>query len=409
MWAGPSQTIEVLNRNPLRQKMNGVGTRQESGISPPILSLPLEMTAEIFTHFLPIYPLRARLVGTQSPILLSQVCRQWRNIAISLPQLWRAIQLDLGTEFQPHQINLLKSWLQRSESRLLSVGIAYNGRPSLLIEPHVETFLHELMLHRKRWDDRHGSAHPWRGTGTVRLHNITSYVPNFMDWISSLEYSTTIFISCRRRSPYREVGTWSGMTSMVLRLWSNTQLTASDEEHVKCTWAPRMILAVEDLVGMLNDRKSVSMYPESDSNIQLPVFLHERTMAPARNSAEHDASGGGTWYSSTREPGHQARTALSTTLAVGDLVGMFNGRKSVAMWDSPGIRAQDSNIRYSSTREPGHPARTTLSTTLRWGNHGTSRERLEHNAGGPGDVKWQEISGDVGLTTEIRILVPARP
>lgn len=167
MWAGPSQTIEVLNRNPLRyvslpkvdhlrtdvrQKMNGVGTRQESGISPPILSLPLEMTAEIFTHFLPIYPLRARLVGTQSPILLSQVCRQWRNIAISLPQLWRAIQLDLGTEFQPHQINLLKSWLQRSETRLLSVGIAYNGRPSLLIEPHVETFLHELMLHRKRWE-----------------------------------------------------------------------------------------------------------------------------------------------------------------------------------------------------------------------------------------------------------------
>jgi hypothetical protein len=107
------------------------------------------------------------------------------------------------------------------------------------------------------------------------------------------------------------------------------------------------------------------MYPESDSNIQLPVFLHERTMAPARNSAEHDAGGGGTWWVlNGRKSGHQARTALSTTLAVGDLVGMFNGRKSVVMWDSPGIRAQDSNIRYSSTREPGNPARTTLSTTL---------------------------------------------
>lgn len=110
------------------------------------------MTVEIFTHFLPIYPMRASLVGTQSPTILTQVCRRWRNIAISVPQLWRAIRLDLGTEFQSHQINLLRSWLQRSETRLLSVGIACNGLPSLLIEPHVELFLQELMFHRKRWE-----------------------------------------------------------------------------------------------------------------------------------------------------------------------------------------------------------------------------------------------------------------
>ncbi|KAJ7844578.1 hypothetical protein B0H14DRAFT_2358507, partial [Mycena olivaceomarginata] len=135
-----------------RQKMNRFETRQATAISPLILNLPLEMTAEIFINFLPIHPMCTRLSGAESPTVLTQVCRQWRNIAISLPQLWRAIQLDVGTEFQAHQLTLLKSWLQISGTWLLSVGITYNGRPSLSIEPHVETFLHELMRHRTRWE-----------------------------------------------------------------------------------------------------------------------------------------------------------------------------------------------------------------------------------------------------------------
>ncbi|KAJ7186638.1 hypothetical protein C8R46DRAFT_1057619, partial [Mycena filopes] len=60
----------------------------------PVLSLPNEVVCEIFTQFLPTYPLRPPLVGPESPTLLTQICHLWREIAIGMPTLWRAIELS---------------------------------------------------------------------------------------------------------------------------------------------------------------------------------------------------------------------------------------------------------------------------------------------------------------------------
>ncbi|KAJ7437660.1 hypothetical protein B0H11DRAFT_1634014, partial [Mycena galericulata] len=84
--------------------------------------LPFEMMAEIFSHFLPPYPLRSR-PGLLSPTLLTQVCRQWRDIAISSPRLWVSLQLHLVREFLPQQLNLLRTWLTRSGACPLSLDI----------------------------------------------------------------------------------------------------------------------------------------------------------------------------------------------------------------------------------------------------------------------------------------------
>ncbi|KAJ7186635.1 hypothetical protein C8R46DRAFT_277182 [Mycena filopes] len=59
----------------------------------PVLTLPNEVVCEIFTQFLPTYPLRPPLVGPESPTLLTQICHLWREIAIGMPTLWRAIEL----------------------------------------------------------------------------------------------------------------------------------------------------------------------------------------------------------------------------------------------------------------------------------------------------------------------------
>ncbi|KAJ7501684.1 hypothetical protein B0H11DRAFT_1679953, partial [Mycena galericulata] len=90
----------------------------------PILGLPHEMLAEIFYNFLPIYPMCSGLVGLQSPTLLSHVCRRWRNIALSLPRLWRAIKLHIVREPHPQQLDLLRTWLGRSGDHLLSIEIS---------------------------------------------------------------------------------------------------------------------------------------------------------------------------------------------------------------------------------------------------------------------------------------------
>ncbi|KAJ7280873.1 hypothetical protein C8J57DRAFT_1174466 [Mycena rebaudengoi] len=51
----------------------------------PILTLPTEITSEIFVHFLPPYPQCPPATGLSSPELLCQICQVWREIALSTP------------------------------------------------------------------------------------------------------------------------------------------------------------------------------------------------------------------------------------------------------------------------------------------------------------------------------------
>ncbi|KAJ7811683.1 hypothetical protein B0H14DRAFT_2859397 [Mycena olivaceomarginata] len=109
-----------------------------------ILAHPFEMTAEIFGHFQPIYP-------AASLTLLAQVCRQWRDIAMSSPRLWSSLQLDLDPKILPQQLILLRSWLTRSGACPLSIGITYKAAEPGVIAPPINDIVHELISHCQRW------------------------------------------------------------------------------------------------------------------------------------------------------------------------------------------------------------------------------------------------------------------
>ncbi|KAJ7257092.1 hypothetical protein C8J57DRAFT_1013256, partial [Mycena rebaudengoi] len=90
----------------------------------PVLTLPAEITAEIFIHFLPIYPLHPPLTGLLSPVLLGQVCRKWRDVALGTPRLWSAIKIKVNLDMRfSAQVNLLQTWLARSKSCTLSLSV----------------------------------------------------------------------------------------------------------------------------------------------------------------------------------------------------------------------------------------------------------------------------------------------
>ncbi|KAJ6554281.1 hypothetical protein B0H19DRAFT_144317 [Mycena capillaripes] len=92
----------------------------------PVLTLPSELVSEIFIHFLPTYPLCPPLIGIDSPTSLTHICRDWREIALATPQLWRAIGLfhsDIPFEQQCHIIDI---WLNRSRSCPLFIHIENN-------------------------------------------------------------------------------------------------------------------------------------------------------------------------------------------------------------------------------------------------------------------------------------------
>ncbi|KAJ6457772.1 hypothetical protein C8R47DRAFT_1163928 [Mycena vitilis] len=90
----------------------------------PVLSLPNEITSEIFVHFLPAYPIAPPPIGPFSPYQLCHICRQWRGIALTTPALWRALSLSLreAKRFN-HAHHLLESLLARSGSCLLSIEL----------------------------------------------------------------------------------------------------------------------------------------------------------------------------------------------------------------------------------------------------------------------------------------------
>ncbi|KAF8992391.1 hypothetical protein BDZ89DRAFT_1030747 [Hymenopellis radicata] len=64
----------------------------------PIRSIPNEVLAEIFMHSIPSWETGGVVVDSLNPNTppwtLTHVCRRWRELAISLPQIWAYIYLD---------------------------------------------------------------------------------------------------------------------------------------------------------------------------------------------------------------------------------------------------------------------------------------------------------------------------
>ncbi|KAF7375659.1 F-box domain-containing protein [Mycena sanguinolenta] len=114
----------------------------------PVLTLPNEVTSEIFIHFLPIYPAIPPLVGLASPTCLTLVCHKWREVALTTPTLWRAIEFndDRGILYE-HIRRISDAWIGRSGSCLLSINIAVDS-PDFL----KETLTKSLAEATTRWE-----------------------------------------------------------------------------------------------------------------------------------------------------------------------------------------------------------------------------------------------------------------
>ncbi|KAJ7633161.1 hypothetical protein FB45DRAFT_792565, partial [Roridomyces roridus] len=119
----------------------------------PVLTLPAEITAEIFLQLLHSYPHRPSFFGPQSPAFLLQICRRWRDVASSAPALWSTMELLLyNSSYHAQQRDLLKVWLQRSGNCALSVLFDYYTE-SADDEPLIQECIETLLDHAWRWQD----------------------------------------------------------------------------------------------------------------------------------------------------------------------------------------------------------------------------------------------------------------
>ncbi|KAJ7752703.1 hypothetical protein B0H14DRAFT_2980175 [Mycena olivaceomarginata] len=105
---------------------------QLDGVIYPILTLPREITSEIFFHCLPPFPVRNRMKGApnsaEAPLLLLRVCRTWSDIAVSTPRLWVCLHLDLRFRDVGELVEKkIEDWFLRAGACALSFSV--QGHP----------------------------------------------------------------------------------------------------------------------------------------------------------------------------------------------------------------------------------------------------------------------------------------
>ncbi|KAJ7178200.1 hypothetical protein C8R46DRAFT_1346420 [Mycena filopes] len=139
----------------LRKARDVVQARLDAFNKYPVLTLPNEVVCEIFTRFVPTYPLRPPLFGPESPTLLTQICRLWREIAVRTPALWRAIDFSNYVPSLSYQAYICGIWLERSLSAPLSMRIGNGdamriGDADALLD--TSGVLPIAIPHRERWE-----------------------------------------------------------------------------------------------------------------------------------------------------------------------------------------------------------------------------------------------------------------
>nr|GAT46466.1 predicted protein [Mycena chlorophos] len=128
----------------------------------PVLTLPSEITAEIFTHFLPPYPNHPPLFGAGSPTHLLAICRSWRTMALHNPTLWRAIHVGERVEVDEKLLSLLRAWITRSGTCKLSLrfdDFTLGFGPAA--DAYEKALLDLVLAQRQRWEYIHWAIDPF--------------------------------------------------------------------------------------------------------------------------------------------------------------------------------------------------------------------------------------------------------
>ncbi|KAJ7177094.1 hypothetical protein C8R46DRAFT_1346969 [Mycena filopes] len=126
-------TIAVLTAE--RQKLQA----ESDAVVYPILSIPTEITAEILMRSCD----PSSWDPLKGPLVLTQICHQWREIAIHTPALWCSVHLTTRSSLE-----LLHLWLARSGNAPLNLTLHTWGAQAA-----PEPLLLASALHAHRWQD----------------------------------------------------------------------------------------------------------------------------------------------------------------------------------------------------------------------------------------------------------------
>ncbi|KAJ7762599.1 hypothetical protein B0H16DRAFT_517751 [Mycena metata] len=101
-------------------KQRAAAQERLDAITYPVLTLPVEIISEIFCHTLAPGGPRSELTPHEKTLILGHICRLWRQIAFSMPELWNTIRLTRQGILEPACI---RAFLSRATSLPLSITV----------------------------------------------------------------------------------------------------------------------------------------------------------------------------------------------------------------------------------------------------------------------------------------------
>ncbi|KAJ7718254.1 hypothetical protein B0H16DRAFT_1700720 [Mycena metata] len=144
------------------QELNNLPTARAAvqaeldAITYDVLTLPVEIVAQTFYWTLVPSRLQPKSTPRQEPWRLGHICRLWREIALSTPQLWSTIDIRPGPRIPDHYGERMRTSLSRAGSLPLAISFIFNDDEGDFLADYTKTiadFLTPVVSHSHTWED----------------------------------------------------------------------------------------------------------------------------------------------------------------------------------------------------------------------------------------------------------------
>ncbi|KAK7018577.1 hypothetical protein R3P38DRAFT_2539134 [Favolaschia claudopus] len=137
--------------NALVEERYSIRRTLDSFANHPVFRIPPEILQEIFFCCLPDDTDGPFVPSPKTaPLLLLNVCRAWREIALAAPHLWRTIRLNLPSKNYENTLTLFNLWLERAHSVPYSVAVVYTDYED---KPSPDVIIEALTQTSEQWQD----------------------------------------------------------------------------------------------------------------------------------------------------------------------------------------------------------------------------------------------------------------
>ncbi|KAI6044032.1 hypothetical protein EDC04DRAFT_2646812 [Pisolithus marmoratus] len=163
-------------------------------LTSPIRRVPPEVLGEIFYHCLPTAPYVTPR-DVEGPMVLTQVCRHWRAVAMSTPRLWTSMTLHLDRATEEGYRSMCEAWLGRAKSLPLAMRVLSDlDSPDPTTQACIVSWLRPLLMRcHDFW---------WHGPALDPLLDSDSEVSTITCAISPTPYLSRLRVTSHRGMAY---------------------------------------------------------------------------------------------------------------------------------------------------------------------------------------------------------------